>query len=152
MRISDWSSDVCSSDLLAAEREAFTRFEYTVFRAEFIDRYAKENQPSSWKQTESSLKELDVDFAGKRIDRIERDAIDRAIDRLKKRNKSEPLDAHKAITKLYKWANDGRIFDHHTTDRKSVEKGKSVSVRVDLGGRSIIKNKQKQNKTMRIGI
>src|SRR3546814_8524384 len=89
----------CALPILAAEREAFTMFEYTVFRAEFIDRYAKENQPSSWKQTESSLKELDVDFAGKRIDRIERDAIDRAIDRLKKRNKSAPLAAHKAITK-----------------------------------------------------
>src|SRR3546814_10907410 len=58
---------------LAAEREAFTRFEYTVFRAKFIDRHAKENQPSSWKQTKSSLKEMDVDFAGKLIDRIERE-------------------------------------------------------------------------------
>src|SRR3546814_7279269 len=141
MRISYWSSDVCSSDLilrqrrlglvpfeerrrqrvaedvhkanLAAEREAFTRFEYTVFRAEFIDRYAKENQPSSWKQTESSLKELDVDFAGKRIDRIERDAIDRAIDRLKKRNKTAPLAAHKAITKLSKRS------EEHTSELKS---------------------------------
>src|SRR3546814_12928931 len=111
MRISDWSSDVCSSDL----REAFTRFEYTVFRAEFIDRYAKENQPSSWKQTESSLKELDVDLAGKRIDRIERDAIDRAIDRLKKRNKSAPLAANKAITNLHKRANEGRKFNQPPT-------------------------------------
>src|SRR3546814_12209482 len=32
-------------------------------------------------------------------------------------------------------------------DRKSVVQGQSVSVRVDLGGRRIIKNKQKQNKT-----
>src|SRR3546814_16795108 len=31
------------------------------------------------------------------------------------------------------------------TDRKSVEEGKSVSVRVDHGGRSIIKKKQKRN-------
>src|SRR3546814_13677690 len=119
MRISDWSSDVCSSDLLAAEREAFTRFEYTVFRAEFIDRYAKENQPSSWKQTESSLKELDVDFAGKRIDRIERDAIDRAIDRLKKRNKYAPLAAHKARSEERRGGKGGvstgksRWWPHH---------------------------------------
>src|SRR3546814_17529232 len=31
------------------------------------------------------------------------------------------------------------------TDRKSVVKGKSVSVRVDLGGRRIIKKKKKYN-------
>src|SRR3546814_19581946 len=30
-------------------------------------------------------------------------------------------------------------------DRKSVESGKSVSVRVDLGGSRVIKNKHKQN-------
>src|SRR3546814_10973288 len=33
-------------------------------------------------------------------------------------------------------------------DRKSVVSGKSVSVRVDLGGRRIIKKKKKHNKTM----
>src|SRR3546814_13073430 len=32
--------------------------------------------------------------------------------------------------------------DHAGKDRKSVVSGKSVSVRVDLGGRRIIKNKQ----------
>src|SRR3546814_20002824 len=37
---------------------------------------------------------------------------------------------------------------HQIGDRKSVVEGKSVSVRVDLGGRSIIKKKiQKNNKT-----
>src|SRR3546814_19980363 len=33
-------------------------------------------------------------------------------------------------------------------DRKSVVEGKSVSVRVDLGGRRIIKKKKKENKNM----
>src|SRR3546814_20150467 len=35
------------------------------------------------------------------------------------------------------------------SDRKSVVKGKSVSVRVDLGGRRIIKKTKKQNMTKR---
>src|SRR3546814_18567312 len=34
-------------------------------------------------------------------------------------------------------------------DRKSVVQGESVSVRVDLGGRSIIKNKNKKHKTIK---
>src|SRR3546814_19515172 len=33
------------------------------------------------------------------------------------------------------------------TDRKSVEEGTSVSVRVDLGGRRIIKKNKRRNKT-----
>src|SRR3546814_13387121 len=35
----------------------------------------------------------------------------------------------------------------HSEDRKSVVKGKSVSVRVDLGGRRIIKKKNKNQQT-----
>src|SRR3546814_17781764 len=35
-------------------------------------------------------------------------------------------------------------FDRQTEDRKSVVEGKSVSVRVDLGGRRIIKKKKKK--------
>src|SRR3546814_11936027 len=35
-----------------------------------------------------------------------------------------------------------QVPDHRAGDRKSVVQGKSVSVRVDLGGRRIIKNKQ----------
>src|SRR3546814_16318687 len=41
---------------------------------------------------------------------------------------------------------EGHINSHVTPDRKSVVKGKSVSVRVDLGGRRIIKKKQNKNK------
>src|SRR3546814_19442194 len=39
-----------------------------------------------------------------------------------------------------------KLFDGITEDRKSVVSGKSVSVRVDLGGRRIIKKKKKYNK------
>src|SRR3546814_14381651 len=42
---------------------------------------------------------------------------------------------------------DGELLTvrHADGDRKSVEEGKSVSVRVDLGGRSIIKKKKRNN-------
>src|SRR3546814_16610914 len=42
---------------------------------------------------------------------------------------------------LQKLGHDVKVF----TDRKSVVSGKSVSVRVDLGGRRIIKKKKKSN-------
>src|SRR3546814_3127182 len=48
---------------LAAEREAFTRFEYTVFRAEFIDRYAKENQPRSEEHTSELQSLMRISYA-----------------------------------------------------------------------------------------
>src|SRR3546814_12223423 len=37
------------------------------------------------------------------------------------------------------------VVEGPARDRKSVEKGKSVSVRVDLGGRRIIRNKNKKH-------
>src|SRR3546814_17197393 len=40
----------------------------------------------------------------------------------------------------------GREARRQQVDRKSVGKGKSVTVRVDLGGRSIIKKKTKKHK------
>src|SRR3546814_14256553 len=42
------------------------------------------------------------------------------------------------------WAAEGRLQEV-VGDRKSVVLGKSVSVRVDLGGRRIIKKKKKRN-------
>src|SRR3546814_13492433 len=83
MRISDWSSDVCSSDL--AERIAL-----------------------SW--TPVPL------IVAKRCRRVN--------------------DAHTAGP-----------APRHGPDRKSVVSGKSVSVRVDLGGRRIIKKKKRNTST-----
>src|SRR3546814_18055746 len=94
MRISDWSSDVCSSDLLA--------FSYVGER--FKDR----------------ITEFAADFGSKLV--FDCDVGDDA-----------------QIAKLF--------TDLSQTwprlDRKSVVSGKSVSVRVDLGGRRIIKKKIK---------
>src|SRR3546814_12852712 len=97
MRISDWSSDVCSSDLVAQRIGAEQRG--VGFGAEDIDERAGVER---------------VDMLG-----IERQAGAR-----------EPV-------------GDPRVGDAQAPDRdrESVVYGKSVSVRVDLGGRRIIKNK-----------
>src|SRR3546814_15157786 len=97
MRISDWSSDVCSSDLLIATRDV------------------------------RDLHRVVVHDVGEVIG-------------------GEPvrLEDHEVV--------EGRVLDLDRTaeqivhdrraDRKSVVEGKSVSVRVDLGGRRIIKKKK----------
>src|SRR3546814_15158824 len=84
MRISDWSSDVCSSDL---------------------------------------------DQFGPAMDREGRDVDEMPDSRL-----------DRACSKLHRQFHIGVM---QRLDRKSVVSGKSVSVRVDLGGRRIIKKKNK---------
>src|SRR3546814_20514939 len=96
MRISDWSSDVCSSDLRA--------------------------RAAAGSQAPHRLR------AGKRA------ALRRALRaRVLRTGRPPARSARRADA-----APRARI-----PDRKRVVKGKSVSVRVDLGGRRIIKKKQK---------
>src|SRR3546814_13082552 len=87
MRISDWSSDVCSSDLSAGGRAAI--------------RSASAN--------------------------IRRRTVS-----------AHPPDAN-GKSSLMSLAAARKLIQAPRRDRKSVEWGKSVSVRVDLGGRRIIK-------------
>src|SRR3546814_6577012 len=104
MRISDWSSDVCSSDLRAGSfvgpSTRGPRRERMLARPGGFRRALSGHRPARWR------------IAGRR---------------------------------------GGALFlpvrtdpQHHPEDRKSVVKGKSVSVRLDLGGRRIIKKKKKQ--------
>src|SRR3546814_16859118 len=108
MRISDWSSDVCSSDLRRHR--------------------------------------ADIHGEGRHVQQVVEDARDfreQHADVLAARrcgDAEQPLDGeHKGVLL--------------TQDRKSVVEGKSVSVRLDLGGRRIIKKKnilktsQKKQKT-----
>src|SRR3546814_13664591 len=98
MRISDWSSDVCSSDL--------TGLGFVQVGGARFDMLARADQ--------SCVR------GGQRLshpDEGDGDAVDRGGD----------------------GAVDRRVA---AGDRKSVEEGKTVSVRVDLGGRRIIKNKK----------
>src|SRR3546814_18476772 len=101
MRISDWSSDVCSSDLPC---------------------------PSG----------LDLQQAGRKalVD------ADRAAGRV--RNCPFLRRQHDHARHFGAFGGGGPARRQPRLDRKSVVSGKSVSVRVDLGGRRIIKKKNKK--------
>src|SRR3546814_11966849 len=110
MRISDWSSDVCSSDLLGIGQQALAVEGHLVRRPQ-----------------EAQLLRLEG--------------------RLRHLGQADGLEGRR-----HRWhrplgtARIARIAAQQ--DRKSVVSGKSVSVRVDLGGRRIIKKKTtKMHKT-----
>src|SRR3546814_16927608 len=101
MRISDWSSDVCSSDLQAEAAPSFPR---TLPAQPADQRHQRHPQPE--------VAEVPYQRA-------------RPVRRIALADRGQPAAA--------------RIGD-----RKSVVEGKSVSVRVDLGGRRIIKKKNNE--------
>src|SRR3546814_11080091 len=102
MRISDWSSDVCSSDLEVLERR--------VFVAPLI---------GIGQGAVQGLFQIGGEHRGGLL--LFQGALQRVL---------------VAARKIY-----------HLGDRTSVVEGKSVSVRVDLGGRRIIKQKTNTNNT-----
>src|SRR3546814_12424273 len=114
MRISDWSSDVCSSDLV------------DVVEAGGIDldeRFARLRR---------GLRNL-VDLHGfGTAGRVNADGFHR-----------------KSSWSVGRLQRASGIIAPGSRDRKSVVSGTSVSVRVDLGGRRIIKKKTKYTKTVR---
>src|SRR3546814_20886732 len=101
MRISDWSSDVCSSDLAMFQEAADDRLHPDIVR------HARHARPQAAYAAHDEV-DLNPRIAG-RIEFFDDRRIDQRI--------------------------------HLRPDRKSVVEGKSVSVRVDLGGRRIIKKK-----------
>src|SRR3546814_21012874 len=101
MRISDWSSDVCSSDL---ERGAM-----------LVDHDILLNEINEYNREKFETEAVEL-FPGK----SPRDDL------------ALPFAVRKAAG------------IHHPSDRKSVVSGKSVSVRVDLGGRRIINKKTEE--------
>src|SRR3546814_18024283 len=111
MRISDWSSEVCSSDLLATNRVGI----HIIAKCKHVA-YAE------------------------RI-KINNTAVKGTITRRVDRVSGKPFHAHPAFMRA-----PGAFRDTQSkADRKSVVSGKSVSVRVDLGGRRIITKKKKIN-------
>src|SRR3546814_12220033 len=106
MRISDWSSDVCSSDLVAELLDA-ARYEEEVPLVGAHPRGAQAHPLGP------------VVLVGVHGERV---------------LQQEAQHEHR----------DGR------RDRKSVVSGKSVSVRVDLGGRRVIKKKKNTEKSSSI--
>src|SRR3546814_16210088 len=104
MRISDWSSDVCSSDLFL-EVEIELRVVLTCQHDE--------------------------------ADHILADFINHIAQR---------DEGARPLRHAHRLAAIEQIDHLHQLDRKSVVQGKSVSVRVDLGGRRIIKKKKNKLK------
>src|SRR3546814_12084134 len=98
MRISDWSSDVCSSDLWCTERI--------------------------------------VDAVLADLDRLRLHAGVRAGTQHDRHCRQQLLGTAVVVR--------GRGGEADVVDRKSVVEGKSVSVRVDLGGRRYIKKKKRK--------
>src|SRR3546814_18891013 len=113
MRISDWSSDVCSSDLedhlgtLCEIMSGFAGGLFDISAADERDFFTVHLAP--W----ASRFFTDLETAA-------------------------AAGFYGVIGRL------GRIFIETEADRKSVVEGKSVSVRVDLGGRRTIKKKKKE--------
>src|SRR3546814_12355518 len=108
MRISDWSSDVCSSDLESV-RDAFalSRLGGVVTLTSYVTRATTVEFPL-----------FDLALRGRDV----------------RSSQSGRLDMTRDMAPFLPWMADGRV-----EDRKSVVLGKSVSVRVDHGGRRIIK-------------
>src|SRR3546814_18820871 len=113
MRISDWSSDVCSSDLrLAAVAVQRLDDQRAVAPVEILHR---------------------VEIAGDH----------------RRRHIFGEIEHEHFLGRV---ADRDRVVDHQrlardALDRTSVESGKSVSVRVDLGGRRLIKKNTKHKNT-----
>src|SRR3546814_14541206 len=105
MRISDWSSDVCSSDLgLAAGDDAYDQ------------------------RVLAAVADV-LDLGHREIEQVDR---------------VDP--GHPGLPTAHCGTSLRAPTESFAPDRKSVVSGKSVSVRVDLGGRRIIKKKQKKPK------
>src|SRR3546814_13269848 len=121
MRISDWSSDVCSSDLPCPSLRAVSSLPSLRAEGEAI-------HPSA--------------CAGRGL--LRRCAPRNDGEVVQHESSSAGLGIIRGVARI---ATDGtryRSFGQTSGDRKSVVLGQSVSVRVDLGGRSIIKKKKKK--------
>src|SRR3546814_14153841 len=142
MRISDWSSDVCSSDLAA--REVAADLVYEGFEPLRCQRAAGMVVFCEWYLD----RQLEADEQRQRLENDLGVAIDPA-DRL--RHAIEP--AGKAVLQLRgpapvepggdRIGEDGRLRGSWL-DRKSVVEGKGGSVRVDRGGRGIVNKTNKR--------
>src|SRR3546814_15805490 len=112
MRISDWSSDVCSSDLPVERRDAVG--------GRLCDQQERPRGRCCGQQW--------LRFAARGTD-----GVSRRLPGRRRRGRGHAVDESRVLLEL-------RLLG----DRKCVVEGKSVSVRVVLGGRRIIKKKNKK--------
>src|SRR3546814_15818933 len=134
MRISDWSSDVCSSDL-------------PEWDAPFLQEW---NDPTWTHWTFDDLGKIDV-HPQEIVDNITDAAHFGPVHGSKTKFFENEFAGHLAIQRMGGGhrtlvAEGGPMLVTEAVDRKSVAEGKSVSVRVDLGGRRIIKKKNHNRK------
>src|SRR3546814_17189881 len=127
MRISDWSSDVCCSDLVGVDEIDHLRYRC---RAEFGDLGNRRRAFHHRGCDAEMLGEFTLDLRPL----AEREALVHGI----------------AVGELalagHQRKQPTQTCHRLSTDRKSVVSGKSVTVRVDLDGRRIIKKKQKNKR------
>src|SRR3546814_13658817 len=116
MRISDWSSDVCSSDLPLAHKRAN-------LPGPDNERFRMSNPPS----IRGTLLKIGAVFGGPSYTTDPCQRVASNIGELSQLGDNALLQEE---------------LRRKRADRKSVVSGKSVSVRVDLGGRRIIKKKK----------
>src|SRR3546814_13742262 len=114
MRISDWSSDVCSSDLIDDVPDAYRAAGAAVVGAAMIEAVRRPRR----KEGADGVADIGEVPLGRGI-----------------------ADADGRTARIERLADDRRDDRPLALDRKSVVSGKSVSIRVDLGGRRIIKKK-----------
>src|SRR3546814_18525982 len=117
MRISDWSSDVCSSDLHAIERRLSGNVTFPLLGDKF-----SVSASASWSKSDPLL----------------------AGDRPFVQSRADYILGNNPTYFQTPFATNSFIA---STDRKSVEMGKGVAVSVAIGGRLIIKKKKKKKKT-----
>src|SRR3546814_20064619 len=119
MRISDWSSDVCSSDLYAPVRAFSSAGQGSAPADAALQQKRRMSRRTPLKRPPHRRRPRPrtVDRIGGPVERQRREAV----------------------------AGAGRRGE--AEDRKSVVSGKSVSVRVDLGGRRILKKTSKSTYT-----
>src|SRR3546814_16372022 len=135
MRISDWSSDVCSSDLRREPRPIERLAD--IYVAEAGDQPLIEQ--CRLQRCRLAGEERRQDGAGER-------RCARGADGFQPEAGQAWMHIQSGTREQVHEAEPPRLDIAHAPDRKSVVEGKSVSVRLELGGRRII-NKQKKKKT-----
>src|SRR3546814_10976914 len=134
MRISDWSSDVCSSDLPFAQR---------MDENPDAKRLIAGQVARMIKNGDSLI--LDIGSTTAYVARALRGHHDLFV-----------VTNSLAVAQMLATRNNNRVFmaggelrAHDAGDRKSVVQGKSVAVRVDLGGRRVSKKKKEDIKVQK---
>ena len=118
----------------ALQAEQARRFQFDTFCEEFIEDYAKKNQPRSWDLTQRSLLDIGAHLrkqVGKvRVDTLEREQIEKALKIIAERSPSASIAGRKAIRKLYTWANDKTILNWHPARSLDVPAKENIRDRV----------------------